>query len=190
MFTKLAKLLQSNLYSDNRKMPFVALQSSNGLACYIEGKDYSGSTHYMTPSVYEGAYNYISNAVGGNDAGFLVGSGDTPATENDYCLESKINGLTGSISNFTTAFDTELNCYYQSFTLTLTNPGSSDVVIKELGRIVSCYTTNTKGSSTVSARQAYLLERIVLDNPVTIEAGGSGVIMYRMNCDPIEEPEP
>lgn len=192
MYTKLAKILQNNIvFTDsNGKMPFLTIRNTNQLACYIEAKDYDGNTRYLNPAIYEGNYEYVSGNVSGSSKGIIVGSGTTPATEDDYCLENKISGLSGSVVSNITGFDTTGNNYYSILNITLTNNSASDVTVSEVGRIVNMYSAGSKGSTSVSNRYAFLLERTVLDVPVTIEAGSSALIEYRVDYEPVEDPEP
>ena len=118
MFTKLGKILIQNICpnsASDRKFAFLPIIFSNDLPYYIENKDYGGTIRYISPSFYSGDTSYISGSIsvsGSASAGIAVGSGDTPATEDDYCLEEKINSLTGTVSNILSGFDSVNKNYY------------------------------------------------------------------------------
>ena len=64
---------------------------------------------------------------------------------------------------------------------TLTNTGSEDFTISELGLVTYAYITNTNG---YCYENNFLLERTVLENPITIPAnGGVGQVTYTIRMD-------
>jgi hypothetical protein len=102
--------------------------------------------------------------------GVAIGSGRTPATLNDYKLESMI--LNSSLSASTVVNKTKEDGRVTLTSLiTITNGDTSDITIGEVGAFM-----NTSISSADSA--CVLLERTVLDTPVTIPAGGVGQVTY------------
>ena len=148
MFTKLGKILIQNISSSDKKYAFLPIVSSNDLPFYIEHKDYGGTLRYISPTFYNGDFSYLAGSVtvsGSASSGIIVGSGDTPATEDDYCLEEKINSLTGTVASPSSGFDSVNNNYYSIFTLSLTNNTQEAVTVKEIGRIASFNHSNSKG---------------------------------------------
>lgn len=114
----------------------------------------------------------------GEDAGVSFGTGNTPPSFDDYAL----SGDAVTSVSFTLMRQCEvddngctLTCVY-----TITNTGSEDVTIGEVGiwgRYDYYYSSGNR-------RAVYpLIERTVLDTPVTIPAGGVGQVTYtiRMN---------
>lgn len=194
MLTKLGKILSDNIvgYGGNKKFGFLPIIDNNSITCNIETKDYGGNTRYISPSLYDVGYSYIKNAVsisGSASDGIVVGSGDTPASEDDYTLENKINGLDGTISSQASYFDATDKCYYSIYTLTLSNNTGESVTINEYGRIVSAEAASTKGGTRSNNRYAFLVERVVLDAPLVIPAGESSVLEYRINFPTVEDTE-
>ena len=105
--------------------------------------------------------------------GVVLGDGDTPPTFEDYTLAGN------PISNFTfTASMSTLKTDDSGATIralyTITNNNSVEITIKEIGLIVN----PTQFSSSLGADKKILLERTVLDTPVTIPAGGIGQVVY------------
>lgn len=98
----------------------------------------------------------------------VLGRGRTPATVNDYKLENMItSGLSATVSN---SVDENGDCTQK---LVITNTSSGDITIGEIGLSAPFY------RSTISSdRGMALMDRTVLDEPVTIPAGGIGMIDY------------
>lgn len=106
-----------------------------------------------------------------NSAGVLFGNGDTPPTMEDYKLSGDI------ISDFTYSAaiskDSTDNGVSITATYTITNTSSSEIVIKEIGVVGKLVSSNYSGPQYIG-----LLDRTVLDTPVTIPAGGVGQVVY------------
>lgn len=99
--------------------------------------------------------------------GIVVGSGTTPPTLDDYKLESQIT--TGLSAIVATTLDADNDMIYA---VTITNTSSEDITICEIGMHSYVYTSNSSSSATC------LVERTVLENPITIPASGIGLINY------------
>lgn len=102
--------------------------------------------------------------------GVVFGDGDTPVTLGDYALSGKlITTLTPAITLTPSRVD---NGVTLTAVYNLSNSGTSDVTIKEVGAVSRVY------SNTNSNFAQLLCERTVLDAPVTIPAGGVGQVTY------------
>lgn len=123
-----------------------------------------------TPSLHKVRTAY--NTYGG----VVFGTGTTPPTKDDYCLSGD---LITTIS-CSSAVDYEFDDTGITFTAiyTITNTGSSDITIGEIGLMCGLYS-----DSDTNALYKSFVERTVLDTPVTITAGGLGQVTYtiRMN---------
>ena len=109
--------------------------------------------------------------------GVIFGTGNTEPTIDDYQMagehfvdyteshtyESTLNGTTKTLS-----------CRY-----TLTNTSTESVTIGEVG--LSTYAYREVSSNYYYS--GFLLERTALDSPITIPAGGVGVITYTLKFD-------
>ena len=106
--------------------------------------------------------------------GVIIGSGTTPPTIDDYKLENRItlSGITSSGSVSTTSDDGGITLIS---VLTIANNSGQEITIGECGIF-------TNNGSTGDAYCA-LIERTVLESPITIPAGGVGQVTYtiRMN---------
>ena len=103
------------------------------------------------------------------------GDGNTHATIDDYCLSGNLLTNLGITDNTTrTVEDGGVTVQH---VYTITNKNTEDITIREVGMVAGI----PYGTS-VSKHMA-LIERTVLDSPITIPAGGVGLITYtiRMN---------
>ena len=112
-------------------------------------------------------------------AGISVGTGDTPATENDVQLESHLSsGINLTLTATNVGAGSPCDAYVEYY-VTVTNTGSSPVTIKEI-----CYKQTLKAADrptkSATADVVCMLDRTVLDEPMTVQAGDAGVIFYRL----------
>ena len=133
-----------------------------------------GSTSTVTLSSDYPPFKVMNNwAKSASSTGVSFGTGTTPATASDYVLESildynKINVSTPSSISFS-RYDT-----YEEYTVTfgVTNKTADAITISEMGLTAMPYFTNSGGNYYA------LVDRTVLDTPVTIPAGQSKQITY------------
>lgn len=104
--------------------------------------------------------------------GFVVGSGRTPVSVDDYCLESLIT--TAGYLSVVQSTDENGNYVWIG---TFTNQATTPITIGEFGITMNCYYKYT--TSTVC-----LVERTVLDEPITLGAGESCFISYKIGFAP------
>lgn len=120
-----------------------------------------------------------------NSSGVIFGSGNTPATEDDYCLESiisqNVNLSKGSSRVF--RWDFENSKLYIGIDYTISNTGAESIEIKEVGKTVSAYSSSELNGDATGNEFVVLLDRTVLDVPVIIPAGESGVVRYEFEYD-------
>lgn len=100
-------------------------------------------------------------------SGVVFGTGNTPPTVDDYALAGDI--VTGLVASKSYTYTKDDNGVTYEVVYTLTNSTSNDVTIAEV--------------ATMAHSAACLIERTVLEEPVTIPAGGVGQVTYtiRMN---------
>lgn len=99
-----------------------------------------------------------------------LGTGTTPPTEDDYCLESVIPDemLSDQMSSVSYWMNTDTKTLYV-VTHTVRNNSSSPITVSELG--ISFRFRCLTSSSTAASYANFLLSRTVLENPVTIQPG-------------------
>ena len=153
--------------------------------CSIECKDTTGTTHFFSPR-YKLAQHYVTFTDMNQNAapsGIYIGSGNTPATADDYTLESQItSGLSAQSPSTVFGYDNATNEVTLSYVLTLTNTSSSDITVSELGITDECYFGDVLGGNISGTGNSYkrsiLMDRTILESPVTIEPSGSAVLHY------------
>ena len=108
----------------------------------------------------------------------VVGNGTVEATINDYCLSGDI--ITNIASTVKTSCQADEEGLSKTAIWTITNNNSEAITIGEIA-CVGGYKSST--SSNIQSPSPMLIERTVLENPVTIPAGGVGQVTYtiRMN---------
>lgn len=127
----------------------------------------------------------LSESGSGASSGVAFGTGTTAPTENDYTIESIISSgltLSGTPSKQYN-FDSENDKYYVYYDFTLANTTESDIAISEICLFVTLYPADTKGASpstSVYNNFSVMMDRTVLETPIVIPAGESGVVRYSM----------
>ena len=102
--------------------------------------------------------------------GVKFGDGNSHATMDDYCLSGNL--LTNLDITANTTRTVEDGGVTVQHVYTITNKNTEDITIREVGMVAGI----PYGTS-ISKHMA-LIERTVLDSPVTIPAGGVGQVTY------------
>lgn len=112
----------------------------------------------------------------GTYGGVVFGTGTTPPTKDDYCLSGTLLtnfAYSAGVTATPDATGVTIKAIY-----TITNTGSSDMTIGEIGLMCNMY----DASNQVDFRKGFI-ERTVLDAPVTIPAGGIGQVTYTIRIN-------
>lgn len=111
-------------------------------------------------------------------SGVVFGSDNTPASLDDYAV-SLVGNLSCLISDSREASDDGGVC---TITYTVTNNNAEAITISEIGIFAHVFAFKEVGES-LGKYGPFLLERTVLESPITIEPGGVGQVTYtiRMN---------
>lgn len=147
--------------------------------------DVWGETKFISGNFYSYSFpNSITSTptLSQTSAGISVGTDDTPESKFDINLKNTItSGIT--ITAITSAIGCKAtDTCYKDYTVTITNNGSSAITIREIGYkqlIDAVRYIDFNGNSSLSST-ACLLDRTVLNPPITIQAGDAGVILYRL----------
>ena len=163
---------------------FYHLQSAHAISTSISGKVVNTSGSVVNANAYNTEY-YFTNllAVGydvvfSHDAiGVVVGRGNTPASKADYCLENIItSGLKQQKTTYATKFLDGGAEVVKVFILE--NTSDADITISEIGTVGRTFTDrNTSSVARV------MVDRTVLDTPVTIPAGEMKTISYSIRLN-------
>lgn len=126
-------------------------------------------TPTMTGDSYTASMRRIATTAGTSLSGILLGTGDTPPTIDDHRLAGDI--ITTIASSVAVSFEMEEDGASLTSLCTITNSGSESITIREVGLF-----GKAKGGNSES--DAVLVERTVLDAPLTIEPGSVGQLTY------------
>ena len=132
------------------------------------GKIYNAAGSYLpffiSGSDYKVDLSKVNQGYNGSKGGVVFGDGNTPATAEDYKLAGNIiTGFTAT-ANLAHSNDNGVAQIVATYTIN----ASSEVTIKE----IVAFAHTGGGNST------YIVDRTVLDTPVTIPAGGVGQVVY------------
>ena len=127
----------------------------------------------MTQYVYCMQLSYIFTRLGdgGSTQCVFMGTGSEPPTADDYCLSGKV--IKGFTSSKSVTVEEDDDGVAVTAVYTVTNTGSSDFTVSEVGTFGPTFDT-----SGYSQSQFIMLDRTVLDSPVTVPAGGIGQVTY------------
>lgn len=160
---------------------------ANNSPAYIQAKNAAGTSVYIGPLYYtQPSYSAITGALvttgSSSSVGVAFGSDSTAATENDYTLGSQVTGLSiGTNPSVVTYFDSTNFKYIARLDYTLSNDTGSDITISEVGFFMRFATATTRGanaSTTAANRHCIMIDRTVLDTPVTIPNGTAATVRY------------
>lgn len=151
-------------------------------------KDYTGTSYNTSTSgsLYSNSYNSIIGSVfsgvniedsqSSNYIGIYIGTGDTTPTPDDYTLESPLTSSSVSRTNInpnsSAILDENNNVIGVRRMVTYQNITASDIVVKEIGTFWNTHYTST------GAIKLFLIERTVLDEPVTLEPNGTITVAF------------
>jgi hypothetical protein len=122
--------------------------------------------NYATYTNLSNAMRNITNVTTG--AGIVFGDGTSEPSLDDYMLKGNYFAGTGNV-DFSYSFDDTGITY--TAVCTLTNNTSEDFTVSEVGV--------QSGNSPTTV----LIERTLLDEPITIPAGGIGVVTYTIKLN-------
>ena len=122
---------------------------------------------YGVPSIYRPRTSLTTYG------GVIFGDGDAPPTVDDYKLSGNlITSINATLKSIYREDNFTLGCYEIKAEYTVANTSTKSITIREIGLIAA------GGASNSQSAMKCLLERTVLDEPVTIPRGSSAVITY------------
>lgn len=120
-------------------------------------------------NVFNNPYTTSSGDAAYNKIFCRLGTGTTAPTEEDYWLETQDDNITCSSA---VASETENNT--KVYTYTFTNPTSNNITITETALAIKL------DSNVLSENASIMLDRTVLDTPITFSAGETMAITYEL----------
>lgn len=144
----------------------------------------SGAPFYISDYTFAGSNTTLGRIVGSTSAtgnGVDVGSDGTPTTGLEWNLNNRLTGVTIAIA----AAVSETNKYgdmIQKINVSVTNNNNFDVTVREICYKQWIYGCEFYGVWTSSWGVLFsaMLDRTVLDEPITIPPGETGIIIYRL----------
>lgn len=129
------------------------------------------------PPTYQG-YNPFTTENNGN--GLFFGSGSTPATKADYKLESPITSGLRITNPYNLVWSDDGNGKHTAIAdLIVRNTSEAEINIHEIGIFTPLSQTSSDSVSGCTFNNV-LMERTVLDEPVTIAPGESKLVTYKI----------
>ena len=160
-------MLTKNFYSYMR----AALKKTSATFTKTDGTTETFELYSDSPPFVIMKYWTASVDIGG----VSFGTGTTPADISDYYLESILDSKKISVATPSAVSFSQFDTYEEhSVTFGITNKTAEAITISEVGLAAVPYYS---GSSTY-VRKCVLVDRTVLDTPVTIPAGQSKQITY------------
>lgn len=161
-------------------LPAVDSSGNTAKTAIVAATDASGNTRYI--SYVSANYGHEFRNVTPTDStyeGVYVGTGTTAPTEDDYTLASPVNNtsLVGTVVK-TTHYDSTSQKMMSRLTITLTNNTGDSLTITEIAKFIKTDTANAIGAVASSNQKNIMVDRTLLDTPLTIASGASAVLRY------------
>lgn len=109
----------------------------------------------------------------GGSVGVYFGSGSTPPTEDDYTLEAPISS---GLSSVQTSLAECVDCSYIERAAIVKNTSAADITIREIG----FFGVTVADGNSDSTNWLFLIDRTVLDEPITIPPGEVRTLTVRV----------
>jgi len=179
MITNQCKIMMALAFND----------SSNDSAGSIPITALDGSTRHLSKS--NSASWPSARLVSGvllsktsTSSSFVVGSGNTAPSADDYRLDNMItSGISASSSTIACSRSFSNNVYTVTWNIPITNTSNEDITIKEIGLAGPAYSSTVINASTSTAVRPVLLDRTLLSTPITIPPSETATITYTLNVD-------
>ena len=117
-------------------------------------------------------------------SGVSFGSGTTPPTLDDYQIESIFDDqqISAALTHWVRGIDSN-NKPYMELTYIVTNRTSGPITVSEVAIVSGDIAVCGSYSDTSAYYNDVLIDRTLLDTPVSIPSGDSASIKYRITCD-------
>lgn len=175
-------MLTKNFYSAVAAM-FTKNTVTNGIVSY-DGTTRNAAYYQTLTGLF--ALDYMHKlrttalAHGIGEQGVRIGSGATPATADDYTLENLILSGISIVNPSGVSVSAEKDGVSATATYAVANTGNTAIEINEIGLYGEVFTNN-------SSTHLALLDRTVLESPITINPGESKTLTYTIRFNyPVE----
>ena len=172
----LSSLRNSSYQSDTFPVKTIKNYAGTDRNSTHNGGIYGSTQNSFTGSVY-GYVDINISSINTLQIGIFIGTGDTSPTPDDYTLESPLTSSsvsrTSTSPNSSALLDENNNVIGVRRMVTYQNITSDDIIVKEIGTFWKAYY-----SGTTSTSDLFLIERTVLDEPVTLEPNGTITVAF------------
>ena len=165
----------------------MTLESGNNVGC-LHCRSVNGNERFLVGYFDSFPFSVTKTfTLTASAAGISIGTGTAPESEDDYNLEQTItSGVNVVLTGI--SYGAENPWFpFVKYDLTITNTGANPLVVTEVGYKQTLRTAKVIGSS-ASTNTVLLLDRCVLDTPVTIAPGDAGIVTYRLQTNPMPVP--
>lgn len=135
----------------------------------------------LLPYLFDAANFKDRKVAGGRCAGVLFGTGNTAPTIDDITLSGDPIDNTKISVKTTKQFNYAESYFEIGAVFTITNNGDSNITIGEIGIFNYFHTLEKQYGATYT--YPYMIERTVLENPITIAPGGVGQVTYTIRTN-------
>lgn len=160
--------------------------SNNAVPMFPESqsiKNTNGETRWVS-YVNGNLYNTLDPQYNDRWSGVSFGSGTTPPTLDDYKIESIFNNqqINASLTRRVRGIDSNGKPYME-LTYIVTNKSNASITVSEVATVTYNIAVCSSYSDTSANNNDILIDRTLLDTPITIPVGDSASIKYRITCD-------
>lgn len=155
------------------------------LATDIAVTAYGGSTRYLSTMSNVDMTSSVSLRTSGGTYSYPtigIGSGGTQPSASDYCMESLITTISGTITA-SGVLSVNNGTLTKELIVSIVNTASSDITVREVGITMPIGRVSSSSTDTGSLTADCLMDRTLLDEPITIPPGESASISYTLEVE-------
>lgn len=168
-----------------KNMLEMVFTSSTTQSQYAGGQviDVDGRSWFLNHKTYFPYSITATLTTDASSAGISIGSGDLIGTPEDDNIANLVNTITSGVTLTLTETTTGADSFgapYLEYKITVTNTGSEELTIREVGYKQRLYCMQYVGDNRTNEGVACLLDRTELETPLVIQPGEAGVLHYRL----------
>ena len=162
--------------------------SSGAIGTMLQVTDVYGTPRFAATNIGNSYYPVSKTETFTNSAtlvGISIGTDGTAATENDYNLGATItSGVSATVDKSVTFIS---NVPTLKYLLTVTNTGAEAITVREVGfkqNLITYVIPGYNPASNAPYGAVVLIDRTVLNEPVTIQPSDAAIIEYYVSAQP------
>ena len=145
--------------------------------------DVDGRSWFLNHKTFFPSSIFTTPTTDASSAGISIGSGDLIGTLEDDNIANLVNTITSGVTLTLTETTTGADSFgapYLEYKITVTNTGSEELTIREVGYKQRLYCMKYVGDNSTNEGVVCLLDRTVLETPLVIQPEEAGVLHYRL----------